>query len=64
VSRKVDGAEQSMLESPQFEFHQAEYERLVAQLETAAAKSTLPEEAVCRGALNDLLIRVRLRQLR
>ena len=61
VSRKIHGAEKSKLETPEVQFHQAEYERLVAQLETEAAESTLPEEAACREALNDLLVRVRLR---
>ena len=61
VSRKIHGAEKSRLETPELAFHQAEYERLVAQLETAAADSMLPEDADCREALNDLLVRVRLR---
>jgi predicted nucleotidyltransferase len=60
VSRKINGAEKSTLENPEAEFHQAEYERLVAQLETEAAESTLPEESTCRDALNDLLVRARL----
>jgi predicted nucleotidyltransferase len=60
VARKFLGAEKSKLETPEIEFHQTEYERLVAQLEIEAAESTLPEEAVCREALNDLLVRVRL----
>jgi predicted nucleotidyltransferase len=61
VDRKIHGPEKSKLETPEVEFHQAEYERLVTQLESEAAESTLPEEAVCRDALNDLLVRVRLR---
>jgi predicted nucleotidyltransferase len=60
VARKIQSAEKSKLETPEIEFHQTEYERLVAQLEIEAAGSTLPEEAVCREALNDLLVRVRL----
>ena len=60
VSRKVHSAEQSRLGTSEFQFHQAEYERLVAQLEVEAAGSTLPEEPSCREALNDLLVRVRL----
>ncbi len=60
VSRKVQGPEKSKLENPEIEFHQAEYGRLVTQLEHEAAVSTLPEEASCRDALNDLLVRVRL----
>ena len=61
VNRKIHGAEKSRLETPEIEFHQAEYERLVAQLEMEAAASMLPEETDCREALNDLLVRVRLR---
>jgi len=53
--------ERSRLDTPEVEFHQTEYERLVSQLEGEAAVSTLPEEAACRDALNDLLVRVRLR---
>ncbi len=60
VRRKIEGAEESKLETPEIEFHQAEYRRLVAQLQTEAVGSTLPDEAACRDALNDLLIRVRL----
>jgi predicted nucleotidyltransferase len=60
VRRKIEGAEESKLETPEIEFHQAEYRRLVAQLQTEAVGSELPDEAACRDALNDLLIRVRL----
>lgn len=60
VSRKIYGAEKSLLDTPEIEFHQAEYDRLVAKLETAAEESTLPEDAVCREALNSLLVKIRL----
>jgi predicted nucleotidyltransferase len=60
VSRKIQDAEKSRLEAPEMDFHQAEYERLVAQLETEAVGSALPVEATGRDALNDLLVRVRL----
>ena len=43
------------------EFHQAEHARLLAALEKAAAESGLPSEASARDALNDLLVRLRLR---
>jgi predicted nucleotidyltransferase len=62
VSRKIHGAERSKLETSEAEFHQAEYERLVAQLESEAVESKLPEEAACQDALNDLLVRIRLRR--
>ena len=60
VNRKTHGTEKSRLETPEVAFYQAEYERLVMQLEAEAAGSMLPEEADCRAALNDLLVRVRL----
>jgi hypothetical protein len=60
VRRKIEGAEESKLETPEIEFHQAEYRRLAAQLQTEAVGSELPDEAACQDALNDLLIRVRL----
>jgi uncharacterized protein len=60
VNRKIHGPEQSALESPEFEFHQGEYGRLVAKLEAEAAVSPLPHDASCRDALNDLLVRSRM----
>ena len=41
-------------------FHEREYERLVAELEAAMEKSSLPKQATGRAALNDLLVRLRL----
>jgi hypothetical protein len=38
----ITQSEKSKLKTPEIEFHQAEYERLVAQLETEAVGSTLP----------------------
>ena len=64
VDRKIHGAEKSKLEIPEIEFHRREYESLVGRLETAATESRLPDEASCRKALNDLLVRVRLRDRR
>jgi predicted nucleotidyltransferase len=61
VSRKIHGTEKSKLEVAEVEFHQAEYDRLVAQLGAEAAESALPDQADCREALNDLLVRIRLR---
>jgi len=60
VTRKLTGAEQSTLLTPEIEFHRGEYERLVEELKTAASESELPEVPTCREALNDLLVRVRL----
>jgi uncharacterized protein len=60
VDRKLRGAEQSTLATPEVEFQRSEYERLVKQLESEAVNCKLPEEPSCREALKDLLICVRL----
>ena len=64
VDRKTGGAEKSTLDSPELDFHQREYGRLVALLENAAAETKLPKEASARDALNDLLVRLRLSHVR
>jgi hypothetical protein len=61
VERKVRGSEKGLLDAGEREFHRAEYSRLLAALEKAAEESQLPDEATARDALNDLLVRVRLR---
>jgi predicted nucleotidyltransferase len=60
IERKINGAEQGTLAAREGEFHAGEYRRLTELLEADAATSQLPEEPRCRGALNDLLVRVRL----
>ncbi len=60
IHRKTAGTEKGTLETAELEFHRHEYDRLVAQLESAAADSQLPETPSARDALNDLLVRVRL----
>jgi hypothetical protein len=42
-------------------FHRREYERLVSVLEAAYRASALPEGPSARPALNDLLVRLRMR---
>ena len=44
-----------------FQPRKAEYERLLRLLEEESAKSTLPHEPTARAALNELLVRVRLK---
>ena len=61
VERKIHGAEKSQLDRPEMDFHEGEYNRLIAQLEHEAAISTLRLEPTCREALNDLLVRIRLK---
>jgi hypothetical protein len=41
-------------------FHESEYQHLPRILEGERKKSSLPEQAAGRGAINDLLIRIRL----
>jgi transcriptional regulator with XRE-family HTH domain len=64
IERKRTGAERGALPAADpladLAFHQREYERLLHELDEAAAESTLPEVPTARPALDDLLIRVRL----
>jgi len=59
VKRKLSGPEKGELDAADLALHEKEYERLVAELEAAAEKSTLPERATAKLALNDLLVRLR-----
>jgi len=61
IARKLAGPEQSALDDGDVDFHRGEYDRLRAQLEAAHQASTLPEGTTARPALNDLLVRLRLR---
>jgi predicted nucleotidyltransferase len=61
IARKLAGPEQSALDEADVDFHRREYERLRAELEAAYQASTLPEGPSARPALNDLLVRVRMR---
>jgi predicted nucleotidyltransferase len=61
IVRKLAGPEQSALGDGDVEFHRREYERLVAELEAASQASALPEGPTSRPALNELLVRLRLR---
>jgi predicted nucleotidyltransferase len=62
VARKLSGPEKSKLEDADIAFHESEYQRLRAKLQTAHDASRLPElpSEETRAALNDLLIRIRL----
>jgi uncharacterized protein len=64
VARKLAGPEQSTLREDDFSFHEPQYQRLREQLETAFGASGLPEGPTARGALNDLLVRMRIGILR
>lgn len=61
VARKLSGPEKGRLEAADLEFHEREYARLVSELEAAMADSNLPEEPTGKAALNDLLVRLRVK---
>ena len=61
VARKLAGPEQSALADADVEFHRQEYTRLRAKLEDAYQSSKLPDAPSAKPALNELLVRARLR---
>lgn len=61
ISRKTRGTERQTLDPAEVSFHAGEYGRLRGRLEQEASQTSLPESQTARAALNDLLIRVRLR---
>jgi uncharacterized protein len=60
VERKLAGHEKGRLDAADLDLHEREFRRLVAELESAGEKSALPETAVGKNALNDLLVRLRV----
>lgn len=66
IERKLTGAEQQTLTEADFTYHERSYRRLLAELEQARETSPLRDlpEASARAALNDLLVRVRLKAAR
>jgi predicted nucleotidyltransferase len=60
IARKLAGPEQATLPASEMRYHEAEYGRLMAELEAAGRASALPEAPSARHGLNDLLVRVRL----
>jgi uncharacterized protein len=60
VARKTGGPEKGTLDDADFSFHESEVQHLHALLEASAAESPLPETGSARGALKDLLLRIRL----
>ena len=61
IARKLSGPEKSTLDDNDINFYQQEYERLRGVLEEEFQKSHLPEAPSARAALNDLLIRLRMK---
>ncbi len=63
VARKLSGPEKSKLEEADLALHESEYQRLRDEMQAAHEASGLPElpSDTARNALNDLLIRIRMR---
>jgi predicted nucleotidyltransferase len=63
VARKLSGPEKSTLADADMALHEAEYQRLRGELQSAHDTSQLPETPsdATRTALNDLLVRMRTR---
>ena len=64
IDRKLSGPEKSILAEADLAFHEGQYQRLVSELEQAAATSHLPEQATGMEELNALLVRQRLQGTR
>lgn len=62
IDRKTSGPEKGRLDQADLGFHHREYERLRAELQQAFEQSGLPEVPSGAAALNDLLIRLRIRK--
>ncbi len=61
IDCKVQGQEKGTLEQADLALHEQEYLRLQKELEQAFAESQLPETSPAGAALDDLLIRLRLK---
>jgi predicted nucleotidyltransferase len=61
IAKKVNGVEKGVLDDGDFAFYHGEYVRLTLELEQEYEQSKLPESPAGREALNDLLVRLRMR---
>lgn len=62
IDRKISGSEKGTLDQADLSFHERECKRLRMELEEAFEHSDLPEKPRGAAALNDLLVRLRLRE--
>jgi predicted nucleotidyltransferase len=60
ITRKLEGAEKSLLSDTDRTFLEGEYHKWLGELESAYLASTLPEEPQGQQALHELLINLRL----
>jgi hypothetical protein len=64
MERKTRGAEHQTLDAAETSFYAGEYDQLRKRLQEEARKTSLPEAQTVKAALNDLLVRVRLRTVK
>ncbi len=62
IDRKQTSAEKCVLEATDIDFYRSEYDRLTVELETACEQSKLTQAPSARAALNDLLVRLRMKE--
>ena len=60
IARKTGGVEGQTLELTEFSFFEAQFAQLDRRLIEAGEATWLPEKSTAKGALNDLLVRLRL----
>ena len=63
IKRKVSGTEKGILPNADLQVYHHEYDRLTAMLQKVFEQSNLPEKPSAKDDLNDLLIRLRLKEL-
>lgn len=63
VERKISGPEKGTLDQADLSFHEREYARLRSELEKSHESCGLPEHPTAGAAINDMLIRMRLKGL-
>lgn len=64
IQRKIGGTEKGTLDRADVSFYEQEFERLQEELEKAFEQSDLPEQPSGAAGLNDLLVRLRLEEVR
>ncbi|MFN8741913.1 MAG: DNA polymerase beta superfamily protein [Pirellula sp.] len=63
IERKRTGSEKVVLDTADIGFYRREYDRLTRELERSHDESKLSEMPTCRDAINDLLVRLRLKNV-
>lgn len=61
IAAKIEGPERAVFDGPGASLHKRACDRLRQELDDAAEVSDLPEQPSTRPALNDLLVRLRMR---